>query len=192
MILLKRVSYIGFLLAAALWLAACSNHAVAPSNMAIKGAPNWVNQGSRVLNDQDRRLIHGVGSAPAMNDLALQTTTADKRARTEVIKVLASFMHVMYQDYSASNGNGQDQQTEQSASREIESVINRNLSSVQVIAHWINPQNGAVWSLAELDMKGVKAIVANSQEMNAGFKGFFANHADKVFDGMSNTAANKQ
>lgn len=192
MIFLKRIGYISLMLTATLWLAACSNRAVVPSNLGIKGAPNWVNQGSQALNDQGGRLIHGIGSAPAMNDLSLQTSTADERARAEVARVLSSFMHVVSQDYGASAGMGQDQQTEQSVSRQIESVTNQNVSGAKIIAHWINPKNGAVWSLAELDMKTVKSMIANSQEMNAGFKNFFANHADNVFDNMSKGAANEQ
>ncbi|MGH9454496.1 MAG: LPP20 family lipoprotein, partial [Terriglobia bacterium] len=94
MILLKRVGYLGFLLTAALWLAACSNRTVVPSNPGIKGAPDWVNQGSQALNDRDGRLIHGIGLAPAMNDLSLQTSTADERARAEVARVLSSFMYM--------------------------------------------------------------------------------------------------
>lgn len=90
MMLYKRLAYAG-LMAAALALAACSSRTVVTSNLGIKGAPDWVNQGSQALSDHDGRLIHGIGSAPAMNDLSLQTSVADERARSEVARVLSSF-----------------------------------------------------------------------------------------------------
>lgn len=163
-------------------LAACSSRTVVKSNLGIAGAPDWVNQGSQALSSDNQRLIHGIGSAPAMNDLSLQTSTADDRARAEVARVLSSLMHVVSQDYAASSGSGQDQQNEASISRQIENITNQNVSGAQIIAHWRDPKTGTVWSLAELDMKNVKQMVAGSQQMNAGFKEYFAAHADNLFD----------
>ncbi|MDE2197062.1 MAG: hypothetical protein KGJ56_07725 [Gammaproteobacteria bacterium] len=182
---LKRIGYMSLLLAAVIGLAACSSRTVVESNLGIKGAPDWVNKGSQALNDQNGRLIHGIGSAPGMNDLSLQTSTADERARAEVARVLSSFMHVVSQDYAAAAGMNQDQQNEQSVSRQIENITNQNVSGAQIIAHWRDPKTGSIWSLAELDMKNVKMLVAGSNEMNAGFKNYFANHADNLFDSMT-------
>src|SRR5579872_6702290 len=58
-------------------LAACNSRTTVESNLGIKGAPDWVNKGSQALNDQSGRLIQGIASAPGMNDLSLQTSTAD-------------------------------------------------------------------------------------------------------------------
>lgn len=168
--------------AALMMLTACSGRTVVKSNLGIAGAPDWVNQGSQALDNKDQRLIHGIGSAPAMNDLSLQTSTADDRARAEVARVLSSLMRVVSQDYAAAAGMGKDQQNETSISRQIESITNQNVSGALIIAHWRDPKNGTMWSLAELDMKNVKQLVAGSQELNAGFKDYFAAHADNLFD----------
>ncbi|HET7922595.1 MAG TPA: hypothetical protein VFM15_07560 [Gammaproteobacteria bacterium] len=178
----RIVARVAVVCAIVLSLAACSSRTVVKSDLGIKGAPDWVNQGSQALKDDDQRLIHGIGSAPSMNDLSLQTSTADERARAEVARVLSSLMHVVSQDYAASVGSGQDQENEASVSRQIENVTNQNVSGAQIIAHWRDPKSGAVWSLAELDMKNVKQMVAGAQQMNAGFKNYFAAHADNLFD----------
>ncbi|HET7650843.1 MAG TPA: LPP20 family lipoprotein [Gammaproteobacteria bacterium] len=175
---LRIVSLVALFLA----LAACSSRTTVKSNLGISGAPDWVNQGSQALDDHDRRLIHGIGSAPNMNDLSLQTSTADDRARAEVARVLSSIMQVASQDYTASAGTGADQQNESSVSRQIESITNQNVSGAEIIAHWRDPKTGTIWSLAELDMKHVKEMVAGSQQMNAAFKDYFAAHADNLFD----------
>lgn len=183
---LNRIGFLAPALAVVLALGACAGRTRVESNLGIQGAPDWVNRGSQALNDRDNRLIHGIGSAPAMNDLSLQTSVADERARAEVARVLSSFMHVVSQDYGAAASMGTDQQqNEQSVSREIESITNQNVSGAKIIAHWRDPKTGAIWSLAELDMKTVNAMVAGSKQMNAGFKNYFAAHANNLFDSMA-------
>src|SRR6185312_16212321 len=166
-------------------LGACSSRTVVESNLGIKGAPDWVNKGSQALNDQNGQLIHGIGSAPNMNDQSLQSSTADDRARTEVARVLNSFMHVVTQDYSASAGSGADQQNSQSVSRQIQNITDQNVSGARIIARWTDPKTGTQWSLAELDMKQVKDMVAGSKDMNASFRDYFSTHADNLFDSMA-------
>ncbi|HET7674657.1 MAG TPA: hypothetical protein VFL54_03950 [Gammaproteobacteria bacterium] len=183
----QRFSCAALACAAVLGLAACSGNAV-KSDLGIADAPAWVNQGSQALNDRDGRLIHGIGSAPEMNDLSLQTSTADERARAEVARVLSSFMQVASQDYAASSGMDKDRQNDASVSREIDNITRQNVSGARIIAHWRNPKTHTIWSLAELDMKSVKDMVASSQAMNAGFKDYFAAHADNLFDGVANGA----
>lgn len=180
-----KFAYLGVALLAAGALTACSSRTVVESNLHIKGAPDWVNQGSQALNDKDGRLIHGIGSAPNMNDQSLQGSTADDRARAEVARVLSSFMKVATQDYSASAGSGQDQQNDQSVSRQIQNITDQNVSGARIIARWSDPKTGTIWSLAELDMKQVKDMVANAKDMNTGFRDYFTAHADNLFDGMT-------
>ncbi|MDE2235634.1 MAG: hypothetical protein KGK44_08820 [Gammaproteobacteria bacterium] len=187
--IIKPVRTACFLLAMAVFLAACASKP--ESNLGIKGAPDWVNQGTQALKDNGNRYIYGIGSAPAMNDLSLQTSTADDRARAEVARVLSSFMHVVSQDYGASAGMGQNQQNEQSVSRQIESITSQNVSGAQITAHWMDPKTGMIWSLVKLDMNDVKSMIASSDAMNAGFKSYFAGHADNIFDGMTKGGGNE-
>lgn len=189
MTLVLRFSRLATLGAAALVLAACASSTSVPSDLGINDAPDWVNKGGQALDNHSGRLIHGIGSAPTMNDLSLQMSTADERARAEVARVLSSFMHVVSQDYAASAGLDAERQNDASVSREIENFTRQNVSGARIIAHWRNPKNGSLWSLAELDLKQVKSMVANSNEMNAGFKAYFQSHADNLFDGMTGGAS---
>src|ERR1041384_1917410 len=86
-------------------LAGCASHQL-EGDLGIKGAPDWVNKGTQVVDDKGGHLIHGGGMGPGVQDLALQTSTADDRARAEVARVLNSFMHVVSQNYSAAAGTG--------------------------------------------------------------------------------------
>ncbi len=189
MTIIKPMRTAFFILATALLLAACAGKP--ESDMGIEGAPDWVNQGSQALKDDDNRYIYGIGSAPAMNDLSLQTSTADNRARAEVARVLSTFMHVVSQDYGASTGMGQDIQNEQSVSRQIESITDQIVGGAQIAAHWRDPKTGTIWTLVKLDMNNVKAMVVSSAAMNAGFKSYFSGHADNVFDSMTTGGGNE-
>ena len=57
--------------ALAVVLTACGGgKTIVESDLGIKGAPDWVNKGTQVLNDKDGRLFHGVGSSPRCSTAA--------------------------------------------------------------------------------------------------------------------------
>ena len=63
------------LIAATALLTACSGSTKIESNLGIKGAPDWVNEGTQAVDDKKGRFIQGVASAPPLNDEALQSST---------------------------------------------------------------------------------------------------------------------
>jgi len=164
-------------------LAACAGGRTrVESDLAIKGAPDWVNEGVQALDNRGGRLIHGIGSAPKMPDASLQRTTADDRARAEVARVLSSFMNVVSQDYIASAGYGDGSVEERAISRQIDNLTRLNMSGTEIIARWQDRRKGDVWSLAELDLKRVQEIVRNSNLMNEGFVNHLEMHGETLFD----------
>ena len=80
-------------------LTSCAGRTKLESDLAIKGAPDWVNKGTNYVNDKDGRLFHGVGSASAMGDASLQRATADDRARAELERIFSSYLDVVSSDY---------------------------------------------------------------------------------------------
>ena len=167
-------------------LVACGGKTTVESDLGIKGAPDWVNEGTNILNDKGGRLVHGVGSAPAMGDQSLQLSAADDRARAEVARVLSSYMNVVSKDYIASvQGSTGSGATEQSVSRDIANITKLNLAGSRIIGHWRYKKSKVIYSLAELDMKQVQETVNKVEDMNKGFKEFFQSKGDNIFDGMA-------
>ena len=166
-------------------LAACSGKTKVESDLRIKGAPDWINEGTNILNDKGGRLFHGVGSSPAMGDDSLQRTTADGRARAEVARVLSSYMDVLSKDYIGSAQSGDEQMTEQSVSRQINALTKVNLTGAKIIGRWKDKRTNMVYSLAELDMKQVKKTMANVDGMNQGLRDYINAKGDNIFDSMS-------
>lgn len=169
-------------LALSLLAAACSNRLALEGDLGMDDAPDWVNEGTTTIDNEDGRYIYGVGSVGRMPDMSLQTATADNRARAEVARVLSSYMNVVSQDYSGAAGSGDGAYSEQSVSRQIDNITRLNMSGVRIIRRWKNEENGAIYSLAELDMQRVKDTVAKVEMMNADFKQYFEANADRIFD----------
>ena len=166
----------------ALAVTACSSTTKVESDLNIKGAPDWVNEGTNILNNKDGRLFHGVGSASPMGDMALQKSTADDRARAEVARVLSSYMDVVSDDYMSSAKAGGANVTEEAVSRQIKSLTKVNLAGAKIIGSWRDPKTNIIYSIAELDMKQVKSTVAGTQNMNDDLKRYIETRADNIFD----------
>lgn len=165
-------------------LAACAGRTKVESNLHIKGAPDWVNEGTNILKHDNDRLFHGVGMAPAMGDMSLQTSTADDRARAEVAKILTSYMQVASRDYTATAKAGDDQSLESSISRQIDNVSRVNLTGSRIIGHWRDEKTNVIYSLAEIDMEQFKTTLQKVRDMNEGFKDHLTSQGDHIFDRM--------
>ncbi len=177
-----KVSNNWTVLALALTLGACAGKTTVESDLGIKGAPDWVNEGTNILNDKNARLFHGVGSAPVMGDLSLQIATADDRARAEVARVLSSYLDVASNDYLASAQSAAGSETEQAVSRQVKNLSKVNLTGAKIIGRWTDKRSKMVYSIAELDMKHVKTTLQNVQGMNEDLRRYLDLNADNIFD----------
>jgi hypothetical protein len=166
----------------AAFVAACSSTNKVESDLGLKGAPDWVNQGTSILNDKDGRLFHGVGSASPAGDMSLQKSVADDRARAEVARVLSSYMDVVSSDYMAAAKSGGNGVTEESVSRQIKNLSKVNLTGAKIIGSWRDPKTNIIYSVAELDMKHVKDTLSGVQDMNTDLKRYIETQADNIFD----------
>jgi hypothetical protein len=170
-------------------LAACGGgKTIVESDLGIKGAPDWVNKGTSVLNDKDGRLFHGVGSSPALGDEALQRSTADDRARAEVGRMLSTYLDVVGNDYVAATGTGANASADQAVSRQIKAVTKVNLAGSKIIGRWKDSKSNMIYSIAELDLKQVKSTLENANSMNEDLRRYVGRNAENIFDKVSKEA----
>jgi hypothetical protein len=162
----------------ALLLGACSSKTVIESDMGMDHAPDWVNEGTQAVSNDDGRLIHGVGMAPAMGDVSLQKATADNRARAEIARVLSTYVDAVIRDYTASTGSEADLNVE----REIRSMTQLVLSGARILGHWKDEDSGDIYAFAELDMDAVDKSLQTATTLNDAFKGHYNENADANFD----------
>lgn len=175
---------IGLLIVLSVVLAACAGRDV-ESDLGMTDAPDWVNEGTRALADDDGRVFHGVGSAPTMDDPSLQRSTADTRARADLAAVLGTYMDAVIDDYSGSAGSAGFDAQEQTVRREIEAVTRVNLSGSRIIARWKDEESGTIYSLAELDMDHVQNAVTTVDDMHSGLREHMREEGGNIFDRVS-------
>lgn len=169
-------------LALVAWLGGCSSKTLVESNLDIDDAPDWVNEGTQILKDDNGRLFHGVGSAQTMGDESLQVSTADNRARAEIARILSSYMDVTLRDYAASAASAGERINQDDVERQIQNVSRINLTGARIIAHWKQPKTGVIYALAELDMKQLKTTLDQANAMSAGLRDYMGREGDNVFD----------
>ncbi len=162
----------------ALALGACSSKTVIESDMGISDAPDWVNEGTQTVDDDDGRLIHGVGLAPPMGDVSLQKATADSRARAEIARVLSTYVDAVIKDYTATTGS----ETDLNVEREIRSTTQLALSGARILGHWKDEDTGDIYAFAELDMDAVDKTLETAASLSAAFKDHYTENADANFD----------
>jgi hypothetical protein len=180
---IARLSFLVLLLSV---VAACTSSTTkVESNLGISGAPDWVNEGTNILNNKNGRLFHGVGSASPMGDPALQKSVADDRARAEVARILSSYLDVVSNDYMAAAKSGDTAVNEESVSRQIKNFSKVNLAGSRIIGSWRDPKTNIIYSIAELDMNQVKSTLAGVQDMNADLKRYIETSGDNIFDRIS-------
>ena len=161
-----------------LMLGACSSKTVIESDMGLSGAPDWVNEGTQAVKNDDNRLIHGVGMAPPMGDVSLQKATADNRARAEIARVLSTYVDVVMSDYSASTGGD----VELGVERDLRSTTQLALSGARIIGHWKDQDSGDVYAFAELDMETVTESLKTAKSLSKAFKRHFKANNNANFD----------
>ncbi|WP_207062117.1 hypothetical protein [Motiliproteus sp. SC1-56] len=168
----------GLLILVATLCASCSSRTQVESDLGIKDAPPWVNQGTQAVSDQQGRLIQGVGLAPPVGDLALQRATADSRARAEIAKVLSTYVEATLDAYSQSQGPASDasvRQVLQTSSRVA-------LAGSRILAHWRDTQTGDLYAFAELDLKEVDATLERTEALHEDLRRYLREQGPQRFD----------
>jgi hypothetical protein len=153
-----------------LTLLACAGGTNIKSDLGISGAPDWVNEGTQAVSDDNGRLIQGIGMAPPMGDFSLQKGTADNRARAEIARVLSSYIETTLNDYSASAYG----QLDANVDREINSQTKLALNGTKIMGHWKNDDTGDIFSFAELDMAAVDKSLEAASALGTDFQKFYS------------------
>ncbi len=174
---LKRLPAGFALLLGVILLAGCSSQRTLESDLGLSDAPDWVNIGTQAVDNDEGRLLQGVGMAATMNDPSLQRSTADNRARTEIARILSTYVDSAITDYSASSGTQNSASVEQA----LKSSTRTALSGARIIARWLDPDSGNLYAFAELDMQQLEKLLSTSSALSTELQKYITDHADKKF-----------
>jgi hypothetical protein len=168
----SKISYL-FIIFPLVFIAACSSPKI-ESDLGIRGAPDWVNEGTQAVDNKNGRYIYGVASAPALGDEALQRSTADNRARAEVARVVSTYIDSTMSDYTASSG---EDAAGMSIEQNINSITQTVLNGSKVKGRWRDENTENVWAFVEMDMKALDDAIATSTKLSQNFKGYYSKNS---------------
>ena len=174
-------------LAAATALTACGGGQVKSNNgPTFAGGPDWVNKGSGAFGGEKGRVFYGVGIAGGIRNPSMRRSTSDLRARAEIAKTLDTYVSSLNKAYQASTtaGDMSASSEEQHVSEAIKGFTQMQLSGAQIVDHWI-AADGTEFSLAQLDLAGMKDNMDKMKELNAKVRVAVRANADKAFDELS-------
>ncbi len=159
-------------------LAACSSSPTIESDLGIDGAPDWVNEGTQAVDNDDGRFVYGVAFAPPLNDVSLQTSTADTRARAEVARMVSTYIDHTLSDYAASTGDSATSSIQQTLNSSTQTVLN----GAKIKGHWKDEDTGNIYSFAEMDMEALDDAISTAGKLSQNFKDYYQQKANANFD----------
>ncbi len=163
-------------------LVACGGKKEQKSSMEGVQYPEWVMKGSGAFGGEQGRVFYGVGSVSGIKNAALAKTTADNRARAEIAKIFETYSASLMKDYMASTtaGDMKASSEEQHVEQAIKTFSAVTLSGVQVVDHWINPQDGTWYALAQLDLQTFKDNIDKAKELSGAVRDYVRKNAEKA------------
>ncbi len=78
---------------------------------------------------------------------------------------------------------------EQHVEQAIKTFSANTLNGVEVVDHWIHPQDGTIYSLARLDIEGFTNQIDRAKELNAKVKEAVKRAAEKSFSDLEREEA---
>lgn len=172
-----RVTFICFAIILSGLVACSSSSPTIESDLGIRGAPDWVNEGTQAVDNDDGRFIYGVAFAPPLNDASLQTATADSRARAELARIVGTYVDSTLSDYAASSGDNASASIEQQITTTTQTLLN----GAKIKGHWRDKSSGNIYSFAEMDMKALDEAISTAEKLSQGFKEYYSKNASANF-----------
>ena len=144
--------------------------------------PAWVSQGSCAANETGQNVFYGVGSANGITNLSLLRTTADNRARAELVKMFDVYSASLMKDYAASTMAGKVDQVseEQHVEQAIKTVASMSLKGVQIVEHWQDPKTGEMFARAKLDAATFNGNLDRIKDLDVTTKNAIKASADRL------------
>lgn len=180
---MNRISALCLALATAAAMTGCASNGK-PSPIA-NNAPEWVNKGTGAFKDQaGKQVFYGVGSVQGVRNIPLARATADDRGRAEVAKIMNSYVTSLTKDYMASvtAGDMTKSSEEQMVSQTMKNFAKFTLHGSVPVDHWVDKENGIVYSLIKLDMAAVQDSLAQSKDLDTKVRDYVKANAEKAFD----------
>ena len=182
----RHLTMMGMLLLTGIFvLVGCSStpETVPSADSAAKG-PEWVMKGSGAFDVDGTKLFYGVGVASGIRNKAMLRQTADNRARAEIARTMEVYVASLSKDYMASTtaGDMSESSEEQHVESALKTFTKSTLHGATIVDHWVDPADGSMYALCELDLITFKEALENYRELDAKVRDFVRDNAEKMHD----------
>lgn len=174
---MKAVTLLKYLLLTIATMLSASNGFA--GGLGIRGAPQWVNDGTSCMMIQGHRWFQGVGSAPPVGDNALQLSISQGRATRALERFLLEYLNALAIDYLEATNAAADKPV---VLRQLKRLAKELITKAQANARWQQSSTGILYSLVQLDMKTVKEVAASSQDIDSKLREFIRKKGNMGFD----------
>ena len=182
----KHVTILGILLFTGVLMAVgCSSTPdTTPSADTAAMGPPWVMKGSGAFDVDGSKLFYGVGVASGIRNKALLRETADNRARAEIARTMEVYVASLSKDYMASTtaGDMSKSSEEQHVENALKTFTKSTLHGAMIVDRWMDPADGSMYSLCELDLISFKEALDNYRELDAKVRDYVRENAEKMHD----------
>lgn len=147
------------------------------------GPPNWVEEGSGVLNEDDSKSIYGVGAIVGVKNEPLAWEAAENRARAELAKTFRTYTAYLMQDYAAATtaGNFTKSTEEQNVERAVKTFTAVTLNGVRPVDRYKDEDNSTYYVLTKLSIEEMKDVLQQAQELDIEVREYVKKNADRLF-----------
>jgi hypothetical protein len=161
-------------------VSACGGSDEKPVAAAKSDEPEWVLKGSGAFGAEGQKVFYGVGVASNIKNIALLQNTSDNRARAEITKIFETYSASLMKDYMASVSDGDKVSEEQNVEQAIKTFSAATLSGVQIVDRYKDKSNGAMYSLARLDLNAFSDSLGKMKELSNKAKDYIRQNAERV------------
>ncbi len=158
------------------------------------GAPDWVQEGSGVMNKDDSKSIYGVGTVEQVPLESVAWEIAENRARAEVAKSFETYTAYLMRDYvattSATEASGVS--AEQDVQRAIKTFTAITLNGVRQIERYKDEDKNMYYVLAKLSFKDMQEALSEAKELDKEVKNFVKKNGERIFDRLEQEEAKRQ
>lgn len=164
-----------------LLVAGCATSPKPSADPASMG-PAWVMKGSGAFDVQKGKVFYGVGIASGIKNKAHLRQTADNRARAEIAKTMETYVATLSKDYMASTtaGDMSKSSEEQHVETALKTFSKTTLHGAEIVDRWMDPSDGSMYSLCELDLFSFKDALDKSKELDKQVQDYVRDNAEKL------------
>ena len=164
-----------------LLVAGCATSPKPSADPASMG-PAWVMKGGGAFDVEKGKVFYGVGIASGIKNKALLRQTAENRARAEIAKTMETYVATLSKDYMASTtaGDMSKSSEEQHVETALKTFSKTTLHGATIVDRWMDPSDGSLYALCELDLFSFKDALDKYNELNKQVRDYVRENAEKL------------